>query len=672
MHNEHNEQTGQKPRGVWLLIVLLVIVVGILLYWPTLRLPLIYDDLLHIRITKGLDFASVWLPTDAFGFYRPLTFLPLLLIKSIFGSYPSELLHGINVLQHAFNAALLVALSWRLWRRAHWALAAGLLFVFFPFSYQAVSVYGHNVHPATTGLILAGLHTYLSAIRAQERAVLWWIVTVFLFALGLLSHESAILFGALAALVHWNEQGQLPRVNPRHPRTVFRQLVSWPWFLFLVGGMVYAAGYQFLDISRAPQASLGAESLWYKALYLGQGAAYPITWSGRWLPSTEPAAAALVLAGLGVMAALTIWSGRDKLNRLPLMLGWGWWALASLLVALPLETGYFLHGPRLLYLSSVGLALLWPVLLEPIYKIEKVGRLLWGAILLVILAANWSYVRERIGDYSQLTSPVSLAEEQMHNRPIGEGVLLVNLPQWIDQLDNPYPVGVDLVATMGDYLFVEELIGENLDVNRPVRAFLVPELLAANLDYNYGVHEQTYGDSIIGSWAPEGSHVFITSYTEEGVEARYAGLTTPADDTAIPIASFGPYDLLEASAQSCDGQATVSTTWRIAQEESQNQIVPPATSLFVQFIDNDGHIIDQNDGPLLSLAPDLLNLKPGWRVNDNRELQAPEGQQGQLLIGVYDYASGIRYEALDQQGDPLQDDAYWLTIDDCSQQLNPS
>lgn len=29
------------------------------LYWPALRLPAIYDDLLHIRITRGLDYNAL-------------------------------------------------------------------------------------------------------------------------------------------------------------------------------------------------------------------------------------------------------------------------------------------------------------------------------------------------------------------------------------------------------------------------------------------------------------------------------------------------------------------------------------------------------------------------------------------------------------------------------------
>ena len=665
MSDTGDQHHGKRHRGYLLALVLLAASVALILYWPTLRLPLLYDDLLHIRITKGLDFANVWLPTEEFGFYRPLTFLPLLLIKGAFGFYPSELLHGINVLQHALNAALLVALSWRLWRQKHWALAAGLLFALFPFSYQAVVVYGHNVHPTTTGLILAGLHTYLSAIRAMRLATIWWVATIFLFILGLLSHESGILFGALAAMVHWNDRGRLPKIDLNQPADSLRRLASRPWFLFAVAGFIYAIGYQFLNLSRAPQASFGAGSLWYKILYLGQGAAYPVTWFGRWLPDADPAVAILVLAGLGVMLALTIWSARDRDNRLPLLLGWGWWALASLLVALPLETSYLLHGPRLLYLSSAGLALLWPVLIEPLYKMEKIGRVLWGVILVVILVSNWVYIRERLSDYTQLTAAVDRVEDVMEDSSSGEGVLLVNLPQWIDRLENNYPVGVDLVAMLGDYLFVEELIGENLDADLPVRAVLAPDLLATYPEYSYGVHKQLTGDLLIGEWAPEGSHVFITTYTNEGVQARYVGKIAPADKPADPVATFGPYDLISASAQSCDGLVETSATWRISQDPDRDLLISPTTSVFVQLIDKNGQIIDQSDGPFLSLRLELLNLSPAWQVVDRRELKVGQNEFGELLLGIYDYASGVRFEAEERGGAMLPDNALRIPVDGC-------
>ena len=151
--------------------ILVPTLVAFILYWPVLKLPLIYDTLLHIRITGELNWGSVWLPADSFGFYRPLTFVPLLLIKDLFDGYPAWLLQGLNWLQHGLNVALLSWLALRLWPERPWrSWLAGLFFAVFPFSYQALAVYGHNVHLTTTGLLLLGLHTYLSASVAALRA----------------------------------------------------------------------------------------------------------------------------------------------------------------------------------------------------------------------------------------------------------------------------------------------------------------------------------------------------------------------------------------------------------------------------------------------------------------------------------------------------------------------
>ena len=81
--------------------------IALWLYAPTLRLPLLYDTLLHTQLAAGLDWVSVWLPNEQFGFYRPLVFAPLLLIEQFFGGYPAWLLHALNVGQHVLNSALL-------------------------------------------------------------------------------------------------------------------------------------------------------------------------------------------------------------------------------------------------------------------------------------------------------------------------------------------------------------------------------------------------------------------------------------------------------------------------------------------------------------------------------------------------------------------------------------
>ncbi len=377
-----------QKRLFWL-SALLVMLLASWLYWPTLHLPLIYDTLLHIRIVGGLDFASVWLPTEAFGFYRPMTFFPMLVIKQLFDGYPAWLLHGNNVVQHAVNAGLLAWLSWRLWPDWRRALAAGAIFAVFPFSYQAVTVYGHNVHPAMTGLVLLGLHTYLTAVSQQKAGAQsyteesqsatekrekksaqsakvvakkmrrWLFITWVLFGLMVLTHETAVLFGGFAALVHICAQPEL--------LTKWRPLLRQPWRWFLLAGLAYLVVYQFLPISRAPQAAVVGRDLWLNGLYLLQAAVFPIAWFAHLLPNVS--GQLITAVGAGLVLAVSGWlAWRKPAWRAPLLLAWGWWAAASALLGVTLATDYLLRGPRLLYLGSVGVALLWAQLLAGVWS----------------------------------------------------------------------------------------------------------------------------------------------------------------------------------------------------------------------------------------------------------------------------------------------------------------
>ncbi len=148
-----------------------------------------------------------------------------------------------------------------------------------------------------------------------------------------------------------------------------------------------------------------------------------------------------------------------------------------------------LHGPRLLYLAGVGLAVLWSAL-WPRPQSRLLGRGAWAFALGFVLVTNWGFVRAQLLLYDELTSPVDLAREVMHDRPAGEGILLVNLPEWRSPVRNTYPVGSEHVAMMGHHLFVEELVEENLGTSRPVRAIQLPELLSQP-DYPYAAFGET-------------------------------------------------------------------------------------------------------------------------------------------------------------------------------------
>ncbi len=449
--------------------------------------------------------------------------------------------------------------------------------------------------------------------------------------------------------------------------------------IFLLLGVVYAVGYQFLPISAAPQgADGGGGSLWLRLLYLLQAAAYPFTWLAHLLPDVP--AQPLILGSTAVTLFLTLWAARRRQNWLPLLLGWGWWGLASALIAIPLPTGYLLRGPRLLYLGSVGLALAWGTIggrgkckvrrgkgeggSAKWVSVLNPQSLTLNLLLAFILLTNWQFVRGKLGDYAELTGPVTAVQAVMAERPSSEGVILVNLPQWLSPPRNTYALGGEFVAMLGNYLFADELIRENAGPY-PVYPVVVPDLLD-DPAYHYGLHNESSfrGGAaaalpIPGDWADGGSQLFIIRYRGTGLQTVHAGGFQP-DGTRLGLAAFGPYELTAANAVWCNDRVQAKLDWRLTGPAA------PTTSLFVQLLAEDGRLIAQADGPPLGLRPDLTAVPPGWVINDQRTLElAKPGAPHQLLVGVYDFVSGARATAVDGRGNPLPDNALRLPVTSC-------
>jgi hypothetical protein len=658
---EWSKMSRLRQKSPILVSILLVLLLAGWLYWSTLQLPLIYDTLLHIRIAKGLTLGSLWLPTEAFGFYRPMTFFPMLLIQQLFDGYPAWLLHGNNVVQHAANAGLLAWLSWRLWPDWRRAFAAGAIFATFPFAYQAVAVYGHNVHPAIVGLVLLGLHGYLTAV-SHPTPRKWWILTIILFFFMLLTHETAVLFGGFAALVQINAQPEAAsRWLTQLRQKKWQALLRLPWLLFLLAGLAYLIIYQFLPISRAPQVAAAGNSLWLNGLYLLQAAVFPLAWFAHLLPTVS--GAAVITASGGIVIAISGWLAWQRPAwRRPLLLAWGWWGAASGLIGLALPTDYLLHGPRLLYLGGVGVALLWANLLAGVWNGRSaswVRPLAWTAVLLFILGSSGRFVQTKLQEYSELTEPVRVVQASLAAAPANDEVVFVNLPQWLDKPPTTYAVGVEFVAMLGDYLFVEELVEANVAGRRAAWAVQLPELQSEPA-YAYAIHNQY-------SWPPltpnKERHLFITQYRPDRPQTRYAGSLLPL--TAIPnatsIAQFGSYQLIEAAATACAGAVDVQLQWLPTRTD-----IPDTTSVFVQVLGADGRLLAQADGPPLGVRPGLLAATPQWLLLDKRMVIVDEtAVPSTILLGVYNFATGERSLATDSSGQPLLDNAWRVPISIC-------
>jgi hypothetical protein len=629
------------------LLILIPFLVAVLLYVPTLQLPLVYDTLLHTQLADGLTWQTIWLPSEQFGFYRPLVFAPLLLIEQLFGGYPAWLLHGLNIAQHALNALLLAWLVY-LWTKTKrgqgvLGLVSGLLLATFPFAYQAVISYGNNAYLTATGLVLLGLLVHEWVQHPWRRLAL----VSFIFIIGVLVHETAVLLIPVIFLKQivqgagFREQGAGNKGRP--------YFAPWTLYHATLASLlaVYLLVYFSLDTGGGPLLDYGGNDPWVKFLLLAQTASWPFAWLAHWFPDVS--AQTVVLLSTAVTLGLTLFVLlRQPTYRPLLLLGWGWWLGASLLIALTLPTYYIADGARLLYPGAPGLALAWGGIILGLGQAvgaktkPRFALVVTGILLALLLWQGATFVRGMIHVYELASAPTTAVVDFFaHEHPPGPDdhtVVLVNWPQWVSPPRNTFPLGTEFAPVLGDHLFAHELLRVNVGEERRVHNLNVPDLLRQT-PYNYGVYQFTAVDQIPTGDASQ-QHVFITDYSDTSPVGRHTGdiLAIPAPDTVF--ARLGPW-LLHTRQACWQGEEMVNTSLLLSLPDPS--ALPPTASFFVQLLAPDGRLLAQADGPALGVAPERWSDLGNVVLDDRRELILPEGDvPATVLIGVYDYVSGER------------------------------
>jgi len=203
----------------WPLIALIVFAgMGLALYRPALHGPFISDDIGYIvssPYTRDLSFDSICDLFDPGGDanfytanYAPVHLLLTAIERNLFGN---DFLgyHVVNVLIHALNAVLVVALLRRSRLPAGVALAGGLFFSLHPANVEAVAWISQLKTNASLALSLG-------AVLAFPRRAL---LATALFAVALLTKASAAFALPLAATFWWLERPEASRGG--------RWLVGW-------------------------------------------------------------------------------------------------------------------------------------------------------------------------------------------------------------------------------------------------------------------------------------------------------------------------------------------------------------------------------------------------------------------------------------------------------------
>ncbi len=196
---------GSWPLGRgWPIALFLLLAVGdFVVFAPALQGPFISDDYYYIvdnPFTEKLDWGAVAAVFDPGGAaslyvvnYAPLHLLAHGAERFLFGTAWLTPYHVINVLLHALNAVLLVALLRRSGVSALGALAAAGLFSFHPAGVEAVAWISQL---KTQGSLALGFGALLAFRRLPALSVL-------LFAMALLFKASALFVLPMAAAFAW-------------------------------------------------------------------------------------------------------------------------------------------------------------------------------------------------------------------------------------------------------------------------------------------------------------------------------------------------------------------------------------------------------------------------------------------------------------------------------------
>jgi hypothetical protein len=358
---------------------LFIAALTVAVYWRSIHTPFLFDDYTHLALARSETWSAVVTrsllthPQGGDYFFRPLGYLSYWLDYRWAGD-SAALWHSWNVLVHAINSLLVYALCRTLLLRPLSSLFAAALF----------SVHASHVEVvcwmAARFDLLAFLFAVASIIALRRyiatNSPAWLIAMVSGCLLALLSKEAAFCLPLLAVcLIPFEPQSCRQTLKAAGVLAIVCCLVFAyrMWFLGGIGGYRTSAGTPaILNFSLFRSA---------KALLYRQWAilSWPVNWSVDLNSLFKFGFILMVAASL-----LAIAYCRPKLTV------FGACIALVLAAALPAQQllliGSDLAGARVLYLPTLGIALLWGVLLESSTKWQA-GILLSGGLLFFQIAA---------------------------------------------------------------------------------------------------------------------------------------------------------------------------------------------------------------------------------------------------------------------------------------------
>lgn len=613
------------------------------LYGRALGFSYFFDDAYDLTRTETVGYWSILVrPLPGYAYYRPGAFLLWKAIHDLSGGYDPVLLHLLPLVAHALAGWLLYLLLRRL-TGSPWSLLAAILFLSYPFSFQAVEILGTLMHALVTAEILGVLLLWYDGRARGSPARL--ALAGLLAAAALWTHEygailAPLLLGLEASL--WLRERARPTIWLALP-LAFEALFLWRWF---TADKPTTGNFSHTDI-------LPNLAIWL------QNVAYPFSRQVFWVQDRfggDPLRLVFIFSVVGLLLASAgyLLAGRRWLP--PLALGAALLAFAP--AALSLTYEYVQNGPRLFYVVAPAVAAFWGLL--PALRFGDPRRTrAWQATTLALLGVTLvqsaTFIERRT---VMLAYGTEMAEGIIRAGAAHDGgrLLVLNAPSWFAFKDQEYPRGHLGVQLEPGYTGLDRLVYAGSGARTAVDSgALNPRINSWH--YNFQPHGGDLSYEAIDAKLRAGEPLVAVELERSRMAVREPGSITPAQSAPAGfLADFGGLQLVDAVLARDAAHLTITTHWYAAAPTGDD------LRLRTQLVGPDGTIIVEQSGyPLDGLSPPRL-WQAGDLIEDRRVIELSGGQSSAALTVRLGLATpdGSLLGAAQPGGQALPDG--WLTL----------
>ena len=333
-----------------------IIILVCVSYFPSIYGGFIWDDNTFLTdnpiMEKPDTLKRFWMSTEAPDYF-PLVSTSLWLQRLLWGLNPMGF-HIFNIVLHAFNTVMLWHILCKLRFRYAWVAAA--IFGVHPVHVESVAWITEIKNLQSTFFFMLTLICYLNFLYSQKKR--WYIFSLLIFLLALLSKTSVVMLPLILLLYHWWSEESLSKTSLLNavPFFVLSALFSavTVWFQYnRAGAMGESWSVEYLE-----RVAIAGRAVWF---YMGKlilpldlTFIYP-----RW--SMDPGKASSYVPVTALLSVFIIlWNRRRSWGR-PLLAGSGYFVI-NLFPILGFFNIYFMRYSFVTdhwqYLASPGIIVL--------------------------------------------------------------------------------------------------------------------------------------------------------------------------------------------------------------------------------------------------------------------------------------------------------------------------